>query len=462
MSIQQRGRILLVDDDEDVSSGIRELLEQRYQFNVSIARTVKEAMREVVQDRFDVVVLDWILRDGDGREVIRCVREASPDATIVVYSAYPSSDSECTAANADEFVEKSHDTLPLRNAVERGVAQSRRKRLEMSSAERSSNWFADALLDAVGGKAAMEDRHVAIAGTSESVCFDLAVEIARRRSSPARLLKKLDAAELPAEDEHGAAVRLFGECSFSGGMPSLRRGILEPTVPMMLIVRRADHLPVHSQELLAATLRQGWLRRVGSDRNLDVDCRVIVTVAGNAEPLRGIERPLADLFVDSVVLIPRLDQMPRGPGVFLQSLVRRCCGTRVAVSPSIEAVLKILGGSTSLTMLRDAIQDTCGALSDPSGSTFEIEDAGMSLFESLLVKREGTKRTLTKWAEFGCEMKAAYVCRALSEARGNVANAARMTGLPRNAIYAVLRKSRLEAEDFRQSRQGGPFESAVE
>lgn len=453
MNTQPRGRILLVDDDEDVSSGIREMLEMRYHFYVRVARSNQEALREIVQDQFDVIVLDWILRDGDGREVVRLVRTISPETQVVVYSANPGSDSECTAANVDEFVEKSHETLPLRNAVERAVARSRETRLRCGVFECKSDWFAETLLEEVGGDVATDDRHVAVTGTAESVCYDVAVTIARRARSVPRTLRELDLSGLPPDDERQLAVRLFGECTFLGGSPSLRRGVLDHPTPITLIVRQPQNLAVDGQQMLASAIRQSQIRRIGSDRDLNLDCRLVLIVSA-ADPkatFSQIDRSLSELVSGSVISVPTLDRMPRGSGAFLRELLIRHCGADVGVSPSVEYALRISGSSPAWSSVRIAIEGIPHR--DGIHNMLEIEEAGLSLFESLLSHREGTEQGLVQWKEIGAKLKAAYVCRALSETGGNIVEASRITGLHRNVIYSTLKAFQIDRTTFRPSAQ---------
>lgn len=77
--------ILVVDDEE----GIRDLLHhwlQRDGHDVTGAASAREAIRVLGTRRFDLVITDVVMPDGDGFELIPAVRKAQPHARIVAMS----------------------------------------------------------------------------------------------------------------------------------------------------------------------------------------------------------------------------------------------------------------------------------------------------------------------------------------------------------------------------------------
>lgn len=72
-------RILVVEDDEGIASGLRATLQQRGHA-VDVCDGVSDAWAALRAERFDAVLLDLGLRDGDGSEVLRRVRSAPQGA----------------------------------------------------------------------------------------------------------------------------------------------------------------------------------------------------------------------------------------------------------------------------------------------------------------------------------------------------------------------------------------------
>jgi two-component system KDP operon response regulator KdpE len=101
-----KSRILVVDDEPAILRFLRPALEAN-DYEVSTAGTVAEATKRIAAEVPDIVVLDLGLPDGDGKEVIRRVREWS-DVPIVVLSAREREAEKIDALDlgADDYVNK--------------------------------------------------------------------------------------------------------------------------------------------------------------------------------------------------------------------------------------------------------------------------------------------------------------------------------------------------------------------
>jgi DNA-binding NarL/FixJ family response regulator len=82
-------KVLLVDDDDSVLSGLGVVL-QAYDFDVSTASNVTEALKLIAQSPFDVLLTDLHMPGaGDGLVVAGAMRHAHPQALTLVLSANP-------------------------------------------------------------------------------------------------------------------------------------------------------------------------------------------------------------------------------------------------------------------------------------------------------------------------------------------------------------------------------------
>jgi DNA-binding NtrC family response regulator len=78
-------RILVVDDDPEIRSTLKKLLE-RYGHDVVIAADGRGAETALSQSSFDLMVTDIVMPDQDGLEVIRITRAAHPKLPIIAIS----------------------------------------------------------------------------------------------------------------------------------------------------------------------------------------------------------------------------------------------------------------------------------------------------------------------------------------------------------------------------------------
>jgi len=99
-------RVLVVDDEAAILRFLKPALEANH-YDMISAGTVAEAIKRIAAETPDIVVLDLGLADGDGKDVIRNVREWS-DVPIVVLSARDREAEKIEALDlgADDFVNK--------------------------------------------------------------------------------------------------------------------------------------------------------------------------------------------------------------------------------------------------------------------------------------------------------------------------------------------------------------------
>jgi two-component system, OmpR family, KDP operon response regulator KdpE len=99
-------RVLLVDDEAAILRFLKPTLEAN-SYELVAAGTVAEALKRAAADAPDIMVLDLGLPDGDGKDVIRRVREWS-DVPIIVLSARDREAEKIEALDlgADDFVNK--------------------------------------------------------------------------------------------------------------------------------------------------------------------------------------------------------------------------------------------------------------------------------------------------------------------------------------------------------------------
>jgi DNA-binding NtrC family response regulator len=95
-------RILVVDDEEVIRDVLESLLE-REGWTVSTAEDGAEALERFESELYDVVLLDLMLPDRPGLEVLREMRRRDPDAVIVIVTAYSSIEGAIQAMREGAF-----------------------------------------------------------------------------------------------------------------------------------------------------------------------------------------------------------------------------------------------------------------------------------------------------------------------------------------------------------------------
>ncbi len=121
-SAREKPRILVVDDEPAVRHFLQIIL-NRLGYKVDLAAGGGEALNMVEKKSYDVVLTDLIMPRVDGLQVIRGVKETSPDTEVVVITGYPSSETIVAAvrAGAIDYLPKSPDQEHLSVLLEKAL-----------------------------------------------------------------------------------------------------------------------------------------------------------------------------------------------------------------------------------------------------------------------------------------------------------------------------------------------------
>lgn len=117
-------RILFVDDEQNVLSGLRRMLRAlRNEYEFSFAEGGKEALALMDEHHFDLVVSDMRMPGMDGAELLRAVKERSPATIRVVLSGQADVESICrTVGVAHQYLSKPCDSELLTDVLKRACA----------------------------------------------------------------------------------------------------------------------------------------------------------------------------------------------------------------------------------------------------------------------------------------------------------------------------------------------------
>lgn len=109
----ERKRVLVLDDDAGLREGIAFLLGDRY--DVLLASHGEEALAILARERLDLILVDWMLPDMSGREVIRAAAALRPPIVIVSMSVLASDvvGPQAISAGARYHVQKPFDVRAL-------------------------------------------------------------------------------------------------------------------------------------------------------------------------------------------------------------------------------------------------------------------------------------------------------------------------------------------------------------
>ncbi|HMF58181.1 MAG TPA: response regulator [Pyrinomonadaceae bacterium] len=115
--------ILIVDDNRDMRAVVRAILEQSG-FSVGEAGDASEGLRQVLSEKFDLVLLDIMMPGMDGLTMLSRLREKNPHLLVIIMTAYatPRAAVEALREQACDFLNKPFDAEQLISAVRTALA----------------------------------------------------------------------------------------------------------------------------------------------------------------------------------------------------------------------------------------------------------------------------------------------------------------------------------------------------
>jgi len=311
-------RVLIIDDDRDTAEFLKLLVEPRG----DLARTASDAAqaREILRAwRPEVVLMDLMLPDADGLDLLRDFKEASPETQIIMVTGYGSVPKavEAMKLGAFSFIEKPVDAdvllVMLDKATEKLQLSAENRRLKEELREHTS--FANIVarsdkmrqLFHLIKSVAPTDASVLICGengTGKELVATAIHEHSKRKKGP---FIKINCAALPSELIES---ELFGHKrgAFTGAV-SDKTGLMELADGGSLLLDEIGEMPASLQVKLLRVLQDREFRPVGGSRVIQPNFRLICATNINLDAALGEGKLREDLYfrINTVTLsIPAL------------------------------------------------------------------------------------------------------------------------------------------------------------
>lgn len=350
-----QGTILVVDDERSIRVGLQGLLAKEG-YEVSVAESGDEALRLIAGRAFDVVLTDLRMSGVDGFGLLRRLRDTHPDALVIMMTAYGSEKIavEAMKAGACDYVVKPFDNdevkILVRQAFEQAALRREVRRLHerLDAAFRFDNILGSSpamhrVFDVVT-KVAPTDLTVLItgeSGTGKELIANALHHNSPRRGGP---FIKVNCAALTRELVES---ELFGHerGAFTGAVAT-REGKFEAADGGTIFLDEIGDMNVETQAKVLRVLQEREFERVGGNRTIKVDVRVIAATNKDLQQLVREGHFREDLFyrlnVVSVTLPPlreRREDIPLLATHFLREAFSRYGRGPLTLSPDAYALL---------------------------------------------------------------------------------------------------------------------------
>jgi diguanylate cyclase (GGDEF)-like protein len=123
----QKSKVLVIDDEETITRILAKMLAKDYE--VHVANTGKSALQLIQTHVFDAIIVDLVMPEMDGHEVMQRVSRVDPDIPSIVITGYSTEDNaiEALKGGAFDYLKKPLNRNLVEYAVKRAVEQRRTK-----------------------------------------------------------------------------------------------------------------------------------------------------------------------------------------------------------------------------------------------------------------------------------------------------------------------------------------------
>ena len=446
---EEWGAFLVVDDDPDMREMVHDMLKDRGH-HVTTAASGDEALRRLSEGDYGAVLTDLRMKGMQGTELLTEVKRLYPNVGVILMTAFGSVETavEAMKHGASDYVTKPVKKDELIRVVER-VLREASLRQEVSRLRKEVH---------------KEYSFHQILGKSKAIqaVFDL---IRRVADSPTNVLitgesgtgKELvakaihynsDRKEAPFIPVNCAAIpeqllesELFGHMrgAFTDAKAD-KRGLFEEAQKGTLFLDEISELPLMLQAKLLRAIQEREIRRVGANKSVSVDVRIIAATNLNLGEEVKAKRFRDDLYYRLNVIelkLPPLRERREDVPLLVEAFLKKCADARrkdvKGVSESALAMLMDYAWPGNVRELENVIER---AVTLSRGEKIVPEDLPQAVQGA-----RGDRRVLDEAAERTLSLEAVekeYILKILDRTGGNKYQAAHALGIDRKTLYRKL------------------------
>jgi DNA-binding NtrC family response regulator len=441
--------ILLIDDDDSLRRVMEfSLVDSGYR--VQAAASGEDGLRLLDKEAFDAVITDITMPGMSGMEVLARVHERDERLPVVVITAYGTIESAVLAMKkgAFDYITKPFNRDELRLTLDKAL---RMRRLEKENADlraevtdryrfESIIGVSEKIKDllAVAGRVAASNASVLITGESGTGKELLAKGIHYNSSRAEGPFVAVNCAAIP---ENLIESELFGHVkgAFTGAVKD-REGKFESAAGGTLFLDEIGDLRIDLQAKILRALQERQVDRVGGNRTIDLDVRVI------AATNKDIERAVKDgsfredlYYRLSVVTLPmpplreRRDDIPMLIDHFLKKYNR---GSELRFDAEALSTMKAYGWPGNVRELENVIERASVLQRGAVITLAELPD-------KLKKERGAVESIILNLPDEGIsleDLEKSLIVKALEKHKGNQTRAAEYLGITRPTLIYRMEK----------------------
>ena len=327
-------KILVIDDERSIRSTLKDILEyEKYQ--VDSAEDGQQGIDLIRKNEYDVVLCDIKMPGMDGIEVLQKIQILVPDVPVIMISGHGNIDTavESIKKGAFDYIEKPLDLnrllITIRNAMDKSNLITETKFLKTKvnkKYEIVGSSEAIKKIISMADRVAPTDARVLITGangTGKELVARRLHDQSNRASGP---FIEVNCAAIPSELIES---ELFGheKGAFTSAIKQ-RKGKFEQATGGTLFLDEIGDMSLSAQAKVLRALQENVISRVGGDKPIKVDVRVVAATNKNISEEIDNNNFREDLYHRlSVILIkvPRLNERPEDIPELANHFIKQIC-----------------------------------------------------------------------------------------------------------------------------------------
>jgi len=327
-------KILVIDDEKSIRNTLQEILEYEG-YEVDVAQEGIEGLEKFEEEKYDVVLCDIKMPKLDGIEILEAAFKITTDIPFIMISGHANVDTavEAIKKGAFDFIEKPLDLnrllITIRNALDKSnliTVTKNLKRKVTKTYEMVGDSPAIQRIKELIERVAPTDARVLITGengTGKELVARWLHEKSNRAFNP---FIEVNCAAIPSELIES---ELFGheKGSFTSAYKQ-RKGKFELAIGGTLFLDEIGDMSLSAQAKVLRALQENKIIRVGSDKEIKVDVRVIAATNKNMREEIENHRFREDLYHRlSVILInvPSLNERKEDIPILADYFINQIC-----------------------------------------------------------------------------------------------------------------------------------------
>ncbi len=465
-------RILIIDDDEQLSKSFAKILDQEG-YTVQRALSGEEGLKRVNAQRPDLVVLDVRLPGMSGIRTLESIHEQEPKLPVIIFTAYGTTETaiEAIKIGAFDYIYKPFDVPEMLKTIASGLEAGRFMATPVDMDPEPTQVRREAI---IGRSAAMLEVYKAIgrvastdatvlirgeSGTGKELASRAIYQHSKRSSRPFMVINCVAIPENLLESE------LFGyeKGAFTGAVHR-RVGKIEQANQGTVFLDEIGDMPLSIQSKLLRLLQERSIERLGGREVIPVNVRILAATNRDLEQAVAEGRFREDLYyrlkVVTVSMPPLRDRLEDVPAL-TEYLLGRFSVEMGMDNPGIsQEALQTLQTYRWPGNIRELANTLQKSLIFNRGMPIQSEDISFPApGRERSGQRQDVERSVHTWIQEMFKNKpdnifdtcmdqfsALVIKEALSVTKGNRSQAAKILGMSRPTLHSKMEKLGISVE----------------